>query len=262
MTSAKTTEGSYVLLQQLLWVVLVPIAAFLGYNPFIPIDSPVAFWTVLALGIGLIISSSVPIKYEYDPSRDEFHDQIAGKRMSRQKVVVSRDIGKGLGMGFVAYTLGYGLRQIFGVAGSTLGEAISTLWTTWELYGAIIGIVAIVFGFRSLFLGYNKYTGRSAVMTAGQFDSLGEAPKYYNMGVDAKKAEEYDRATANFLEAARIITEMTPGNERLADIYYQIGSCYFRRWDHDYELAIEYFTKAVEIDAVCVKLRETVRAGV
>lgn len=133
----------YINLQKIVWTIVIPIAVYLGYINYLPIDSQYAFWLVFGFGLFLIVSASVPIKYPYNPNRKMFFNDITRKWIPREKVLVSRSITRGIGLGFVCYAI---------------GGFVSETWTIFELVGALVGIVVGLKGCIDLWSEPSKYS--------------------------------------------------------------------------------------------------------
>lgn len=133
--NSKKTDG-LILFQQLWWTIFIPIAGLLGYMQYIPIDSKEAFWTVSLFGLYLVFTSSVPIKFPYDPLNDEFINDITGERISRKWMFFSRGAIRGIGLGMICWAV---------------GDKLALSWSVYEMIAGIIAIPIIINGIRSYF---------------------------------------------------------------------------------------------------------------
>lgn len=225
----------YFFVVQLLWRLLMPIFVYLGYIQYVTLITASGYWYLFAVGLTLVLVANDPDRYEWDPETTKFFNRFTSEFVAPKKKLVLMYMVSGIGKGFMCYAS---------------GGWISDSLTMWELLGILVGVLVIVRGPKLLAILRNIHSQllRSTIWSKKELDNLGDAPKYYNRGIDEKRAENFDEAIQSFLKAENAVKESKPDSGRLVDIYYQIAKCYMDKWEHDYREAIQYFTKALEVN--------------
>lgn len=231
------SEEFLIVTQKVFWLIVLPVMAMLGFQTNVPIFAPGVFWIALFLGIAITVLTHLPVQFEYDHHTQKYYDRRTGRFHSRARVDTTREILKGIGIGMLVFLVG-------GQIGALLNEA----WNLWEVIGAFAAVPVVLVELRMLLFDFVPYTGRSALMSSQEYQGLGDAPEHWNRAADLKKQQQWDEAIAHYKMAADEILARDSGNKRLADVYFQIGTCLMLKRYPEYVAAIHYFDKATEID--------------